>query len=117
MCHACGEQQVQVCDECRRACALKWFSGISRHPESIEAGDVVCLICEDGSAIWCGLCWAKAVAEQRKILREQSGRTIGLWPSYPDATYADEVLMQSQRELRHAAEEIARLKADLEART
>lgn len=112
MCRSCGEHRAQICDECRRASALKWFSGISRHPESIEKDDVVCLVCEDGPASWCGLCWATAVADYRKSLREETGRHIGLWPDYPDSKHADTLLQQTSRD----AQEIARLRADLERR-
>lgn len=108
-CRQCSERPAQICDECRRACALKWFSGISRHPESMEQDDVACLVCEDGPASWCGLCWAQAVAEYRTTLREQTGRHIGRWPNYSDSRYSEELLLQGRRD----AEEIARLKAEL----
>lgn len=83
MCSRCGDAPVQVCDECRRACALKSFDAISRHPESMTTEDVACLVCEDGPASWCGICWAEAVAEQRTRLRDTGAREIGRWPDYP----------------------------------
>ncbi len=69
-----------VCDECRRACALKWFGGISRHPES----GLGCLLCEDGPPSWCGDHFVWAVASYREQLRTETGRFIGHWPDYPD---------------------------------
>lgn len=83
-CFRCGELPAQVCDECRRACALKWFSGISRHPEVLREGEVACRVCEDGTATWCGRCWADAVSRYREELRTHIGREIGRWPDYPD---------------------------------
>lgn len=96
-CQSCGAP-AQVCDECRRACALKWFSGISRHPE----GGTGCLVCEDGLPVWCGTCWAIKVQDYRDELREVTGRYIGHWPNYPDSDMLYEQQLKWERLLRRA---------------
>ncbi len=83
-CQAGCDRPAAICDECRRACALKFFSGISRHPESIGPGDVVCQLCEDGPASWCPDDWTAAVVAYRASLRTVTGRHIGRWPDYPE---------------------------------
>lgn len=72
----CG-RPAQVCDECRRAVALKSFMAISRHPES----GLGCEVCEDGPPVWCASCWVGQVVTYRRELRE-IGHDIGRWPDY-----------------------------------
>lgn len=105
-CQGCKESMAVACDECRRALALKSFSGISRHPESIEPGDTPCHVCEDGPSSWCGECLVAQVAVYRRELREHAGRDIGRWPDYPAVrlmTQQSDAMMRMAQQLREGS--------------
>lgn len=76
-CTRCMAKPAEVCHECVRALALKWFGAIARHP---EAG-IDCRICEAGLPQFCGDCFVVEVAEYRALLRAQ-GHTIAGEPAF-----------------------------------
>jgi hypothetical protein len=58
--------------ECVRAIALKWFDAIARHPET----GTDCVLCEQGDAVYCPVCFIDQVVSYRIVLR-QVGTRIG----------------------------------------
>lgn len=76
-CARCQTRRATVCDECRRALALRDFWTISRHPESLELGHEPCRMCSAGPPFWCGVCFIEAVASYREELR--ANREIPEW--------------------------------------
>jgi hypothetical protein len=73
-CSRCQQKPAEVCHECVRALALKWFGAIARHPEA----DASCRMCEQGLPQYCGGCFIEEVSEYRALLR-----TNGTWIGEP----------------------------------
>ena len=76
-CARCVARPAEVCHECVRAIALKWFGAIARHP---EAGSD-CRVCEAGLPQFCSQCFVAELTEYRALLRAQ-GNPLPVTPPW-----------------------------------